>query len=72
MTVAYGDVNRRTMPTVPRHRFDDGNGEIEFPEVVGVIQAYNNGDSSVGFPDVVAVVRAYNGDGQWSSIVTGS
>ena len=49
-------------------RFDDGNGEIEFDEVIDVIRAFNGNDPDVNFNDVVAVIREFNGDGRWAGV----
>ncbi|PSQ38936.1 hypothetical protein BRD13_05050 [Halobacteriales archaeon SW_5_70_135] len=45
------------------------NGEIDFNEVVAVINAYNDDsdDRITEFGTVTDVIQAYNGDGQWPS-----
>jgi hypothetical protein len=45
-------------------RFDDGDGEVQFEEVLAVIRAYNAGDD-ITFSDVLAVIRAYNENSGW-------
>lgn len=50
-------------------RYDaDGDGSIDFEEVLAVIDGHNRGD--VSFDQVLAVIEALNDSGRWSDVST--
>ncbi|PSQ58941.1 hypothetical protein BRD18_04810 [Halobacteriales archaeon SW_7_71_33] len=49
-------------------RFDDGDGDVQFREVVQVISAYNDGDAALDFGTVVRVISAYNSGDGWDAV----
>jgi hypothetical protein len=45
-------------------RFDDGDGEVEFDEIMAAIENYNE-EGTVSFQDILDIIRRYNGPGTW-------
>lgn len=67
---ATATVDPATGESVLERRFDvDDDGEVDFEDVLAIIEARNeDGHEAVGFEDVLAVVEEYNEDRDWTDV----